>query len=181
MISNHIMVLLEQIREVREGGAVERAHTVPHHGSYNNAQHQWGAAMLYLQLHPDPQMDTLSAILTHDLGERWVGDIPAPTKWAKPELKKVLSEMEQDCLDHLGLDDADLLEEEEARWLKAVDLLDLYLWTLDQQALGNQHVKVVTENILKYVDDHADDLPEEVLEVYDNFQWDRSADDIPNQ
>jgi hypothetical protein len=37
----------------RSGGRVERCHGLPHHGTYSNASHQWGVAMLMHYLWPD--------------------------------------------------------------------------------------------------------------------------------
>jgi 5'-deoxynucleotidase YfbR-like HD superfamily hydrolase len=171
--------IIRQIIEVREGGLVERAHTVPHLGSYNNAQHQWGAAMLYLQLRRgthDPA--TVVVILTHDLGERWAGDLPAPTKWKlSTPANRELHTIEEKCLRYLGF--SAVLSPEEARWAKAVDLLELFLWSHEQIALGNQNVKVIVANIRAFVDEHWDDLPEEVQHVYDVYAWDRTSDRFP--
>lgn len=171
--------LIKQIKEVREGGMVERAHTLRHLGSYNNAQHQWGAAMLYMQLRRgsvDPI--TLQVILTHDIGERWVGDFPAPAKWQfTPEAGAELADMEHETLTYLGFNWP--LEPDEARWAKAVDLLEFYLWCLEQQALGNRNVDGVISRVLDYVREHIDEIPEEVQMVYDEYSWSRTPDLLP--
>ena len=68
-----------RVIQMRECSHVERAHTLPHHGSYTNGQHSHDALSLYLVLHPDPQVETMRYIHSHDYGERWCGDMPATT------------------------------------------------------------------------------------------------------
>lgn len=173
--------IVRKLMEAREGGAVERCHTLPHLGSYNNAQHQWGAAMLYLQLrHGTYEAKTLVAILTHDLGERWAGDLPAPVKWALSESSNhELHEIESKCINYLGFHI--VLSKEEARWAKAVDLLELFFWANEQLALGNMNAQRMIANILHYVADNLDSIPEEVQHVYDTYHWERTSDRFPFQ
>lgn len=130
--------LLTRIAATREAGTVRRCHIVPHHGQYNIAQHSYGAASLLLLLHPCPSRELVKAVLWHDVGERWLGDMPAPAKWDNPELGRVYEEAEQKLLERLGL--AQKLTDEELNWLKAVDTLDLWLWCREEEALGNEAV-----------------------------------------
>lgn len=45
------MNTVDCILNARAGGAVQRCHTIRHHGEYTNAQHQWGVAMLLWYLY----------------------------------------------------------------------------------------------------------------------------------
>jgi 5'-deoxynucleotidase YfbR-like HD superfamily hydrolase len=163
---------------IREGAAVERCHTLPHHGSYSNGAHQYGCAMLYLELHPAPSLYTLRAILTHDLGERWVGDNPAPAKWSMPkELRAALAGLEDQCLEAMSLKYD--LTENEAKWLKAVDCLDLWLWGHEQVAMGNRNAQVVIDNLDKYFALKPEMLPRPVEAFLLNYKWTRTPDEIP--
>jgi len=130
--------ILTQVLATREAGTVRRCHIFPHHGPYNIAQHSYGAVSLLLLLHPEPSLNLVKAVLWHDVGERWLGDMPAPAKWDNPELGRVYEEAEQKLLARLGL--AQELTDEELNWLKAVDTLDLWLWCREEEALGNEAV-----------------------------------------
>lgn len=132
---------LTQVLATREAGTVRRCHTVPHHGQYNLAQHSYGAVSLLLLLHPEPSLNLIKAVQWHDVGERWLGDMPAPAKWDNPDLGRVYEEAEQKLLERLGL--AQKLTDEELNWLKAVDTLELWLWCREEEALGNEAVSAM--------------------------------------
>lgn len=174
------MISIKKIIEAREGGAVERCHTTPHIGEYSNAKHQWGAAMLYLQLRgATAEGDTVTAILTHDLGERWAGDVPAPAKWAlsKSWLRE-LERNEKKCLDYLGIGVG--LSEAEWRWVRGVDLLDLFLWAHEQVNMGNRSCERIIANILAYVYEHHADYPGPIHAVLQQYRWERTGDNFPS-
>jgi hypothetical protein len=82
------------IVQSRSGGRVERCHGLPHLGTYSNATHQWGVAMLMHYIWPDDFPRLALVCLTHDVPEAWVGDIPAPTCRYTPGLKESLSAAE---------------------------------------------------------------------------------------
>lgn len=163
---------------IREGSAVERAHTLPHHGSYTNGAHQYAAAMLYLELHPDPQFKTVRAILAHDLGERWCGDIPAPAKWSMSKvLRAELEQLEVQALRSIGQEWN--LTDPESRWLKAVDCLELWLWGYEQLAMGNRNAQKVIDNIDRYFSLTKTPMPRSVVEFMADYRWTRTDDEIP--
>jgi len=129
---------ITQVAATREAGTVRRAHIIPHHGVYNVAQHSYGAASLLLLLNPDPSIALVKAVLWHDVAERWMGDVPAPVKMRQPELAEMIYDEEERILGALGL--AQDLRTEEVLWLRAVDTLDLWLWSREEEALGNRAV-----------------------------------------
>jgi len=167
--------MIEQIRKIREAGHVERCHTVPHIGSYNVAMHSWHAAMILVELWPEASRNLIMQVLWHDAAERWTGDIPATAKWQFPGLKEASDNAEKNCFHRLNFPLVNLTEEEEL-WLHAVDGLELYLWCLDQEAFGNQHIKTMKENIFDWVDDNTSQIPLPVLKIFQNYKWHRSAD-----
>lgn len=125
--------ILNQILAAREGGAVERCHATPHIGTYTNAQHCYGAVSLLLILHPNPSVDLIRAVQFHDVAERWLGDVPATGKGAfRNEYEEAEARLQMD------LDLMPLLGEEDHNWLRAVDILDLWLWAREQLYLGNR-------------------------------------------
>ena len=168
-----------RILKIREGAAVQRCHTIPHHGSYSNGAHQYGCVMLYFHLHPTPHMLTVRAILAHDLGERWVGDNPAPAKWSMDaDLRIELEGLEHRALRSLG--EMWELGPEEARWLKAVDMLDMWLWCHEQIALGNQYAQIICDRIDKLFNEKPENYPEQVIAFVADYYWTRTSDDIPS-
>lgn len=132
-----------QITATREAGTVRRCHVVPHHGQYNIAQHSYGAASLLLLLHPHPSLNLIKAVMWHDVGERWLGDMPSPAKSVNPQLREVYEEAERRVLATIGLLPGLMPDEEE--WLKAVDILDLWLWSREEAALGNTAVDQIVQ------------------------------------
>lgn len=163
-----------RVLKLREAGHVQRCHTVPHHGSYSVAEHSWQAATLLIALHPDPSPDLLKAVLLHDVAERWTGDVPNYAKVADRHLATALGNREQEIQRVLGVDL--YLTTEDEWWLKAVDVLELWLWTEDQDALGNQHVSRVRENIVEFMNSHGAVLPREVLTFWGFQEWERQSD-----
>lgn len=160
---------------LREASKVERAHTLPHHGSYTDGQHSYDATMLYLALCPEPSFKVVKAILGHDLGERWCGDLPAPAKWSDTEMSKRHALLEERCLVHLGFDST--LTVEEAGWLKAMDTVELWLWGHEQLALGNRNAECILTNLASFFARTA--LPDPVRAFLDDYQWTRTPDEIP--
>lgn len=159
----------ERIEATREGGLVERCHGTPHHGSYNVAQHSFGAVSLLLLLCPAPSLWLIKAVQWHDVAERWLGDMPSPAKSVNAELGRVYEETELKVLHTLGLDYCADLSPEEADWLKAVDILELWLWTLEEETAGNAWVTNMRLSCEVAVDKlrHAGRFPAEAAAYYD--------------
>ena len=122
---------------LREAGNVSRLHTVPLIQKYTVAGHSWGMAMMCLALHPLPRPDLIKACLLHDVAERLIGDVPAPTKWRFEQLTKELDKAEQEAMTELGIN-FNLLPDEEI-WLRALDLLDLLLFCVEEERMGNRN------------------------------------------
>jgi 5'-deoxynucleotidase len=96
-----------------------------------NADHQGRCVQLLLALHPKPSVALIWAVAYHDLGERWVGDLPGPFKQAHPELAAQHAEVEADYAGlAMGLRVLDDLSREDLRWLKLVDRLEAYAFMM---------------------------------------------------
>lgn len=169
---NKTAQLIQRVQAMREGGHVMRAHTMPYHGEYTVASHSWQIVTLLLLLHPKPSLQLLRAAHFHDVPERWTGDSPATAKWTFPGLKEALDGAEEHVAQRFGLDLE--LNEEDHAWLKAVDILELYMWTLDQEALGNRHVASIERNCLRWFDENARYLPGPVVEFLQEYRWSRT-------
>lgn len=127
---------------VREAGAVTRCHTTPHLGVHDVAQHSWGVAAIVAILHPNPSAELLKACLFHDVAERWTGDVPYPMKRYAGDHDPAIEEAIHDKLKLPW----QLSSPEDRLWLKAADLLDFYLWCVDQNRLGNRNVGYARRN-----------------------------------
>lgn len=143
--------LLFRVRQVRAGGRVRRCHNVHITGSpYNVAEHSWGAAMLFHALWPEDFPRMALAVLTHDVAEAVVGDIPSPTiRYTKT--RELLESIEERVNEHYGIPSASDLTSEDHAKLKAVDRLELYLWAIEQRLQGNQFAGEVEEEIAFYL------------------------------
>jgi 5'-deoxynucleotidase YfbR-like HD superfamily hydrolase len=164
------------VNALRECSDVERCHTLPHHGSYSVGKHSYDAVMLLFTLYPgEPSMALVKAMLSHDLGERWCGDIPAPAKWSDGEYAKRSAALERRCLIHIGWDIP--LDAEDQRWLSAIDKVELYLWAQNQIRMGFAVAGSVVGNLLSWFK-HAD-LPPEVHTFLTNHNWQRTPEQLP--
>lgn len=131
--------IVRRVVQARLGGKVERCHGIPHHGSYSNAAHTWGALVLLWQLFPEHWVRVSPVLLAHDVGEGWLGDIPAPTMRYVPGLRDTITGMEGMIVSDLGFDTEFGLTKEEHAAFKACDRLELYLWANEQYLMGNQY------------------------------------------
>lgn len=148
----------------RSGGRVERCHGLYHNGSYSNAAHSWGVAMLMHALWPEDFPRLAYHCLAHDIPEAWMGDIPAPTMRFIPGMKEVVGPIEDALMRRLNMPPINNLAEADHAKLKACDWLEFYLWTRDQDALGNQFAHEGRLEIEAYIDKMG--LPSPAWEVF---------------
>jgi 5'-deoxynucleotidase YfbR-like HD superfamily hydrolase len=134
----------DKLQFIQEGGAVQRFHVRPGVTVNTDAEHSWGVAMLccLLSSAPGPSATLLLAALTHDLGEQYVGDTPAPAKWASGTAE-ALEKAENDVLAHYELSFQPYLSKYELRLLKMADALDGMLHCCREAALGNRTVSPI--------------------------------------
>lgn len=127
--------------QTRQGGAVERCHNIPHTRRYSTGQHQWGVAMLMHALWPEDFPRLALICLTHDVPEGWVGDIPSPTlRSIDPEARRQIMLIEQRIARDLDLPHDLDLSPEDAQKVRFCDLVELLLWCMEEQAMGNTYV-----------------------------------------
>jgi len=165
-------------KAVREAGVIQRVHTVQSNGSYTNAEHTYHALSLLFVLYPgQPSMNLVKAMLWHDAAERWTGDIPGPMKYSIPELAKLVEEVENACFAEMGIDFE--LTEQEQKWLRAIDKIELWLWSHDQLALGNQNADEIQRTLYDLFMTGAIPLPKECQDFVREFRWGRLTDKPP--
>lgn len=168
----------DRLKARREGGMVERAHTVPHHGSYSVAAHSYNVAQIIITFHGNPSVELICAALDHDVPERWVGDTPSCAKWLSPDLKDSLKVAEEAVEDRFRIGHA--LTFEERRWLRAADILELYLWAQEQVFAGNRFCQSVIDNIDGYLSEQMPGwMPQPLELLYIEYNVERLPD-LPN-
>jgi hypothetical protein len=149
-----------RIRQTRAGGRTERCHGIPHQGSYSNAQHQWGVAMLMHALWPEDFPRLALHCLSHDVPEAWVGDMPATTKRYSPGMREQLTSLEDRIQRDLGLPEDASLGEDDAEKVRSCDHLELYIWGREQSLMGNKFVHEMLRELEKFFEERPFRFPE---------------------
>lgn len=105
------------------------------------AEHTFNGLMLLTFLYDNaPPQNLMMAFLLHDAGERWVGDIPYPTKLKLPSVDWDSME-KHELRQRTGIDAAkwdDRLSLPERNVLKVIDLLEGYLYCLHETRAGGK-------------------------------------------
>lgn len=160
------METLDRIRSVREAGRVERCHLVPHLKEYNNAMHQWGVACLCRILWPE-ERQLVDFAMFHDVPERWTGDIPGQFLSGKHALRESLEHADTTIMEGIGLPCEHSMPLQDWLKLRAADKLELWLWTWEEEAMGNRMVLGIRKELDKMFDasDAEGNLPKEVVAV----------------
>ena len=126
----------ETLQIIRTSSYLKRYHTLPSHEHQTIAHHSWNVAALVQFMWPDCRKDLILAALYHDVPEALTGDIPAPFKWANPDISEILERAEKQFLEKYGLG-TDLTDAEK-RMLSIADTLELVLYCQEQVSMGNQ-------------------------------------------
>lgn len=140
----------------REAAKVERAHTLPHIGSYPVGLHSANMALLLMLLNPAAKLPLVRACLLHDAPERWLGDVPAPLKWYSAELKDALHAADHRVAVEVFKYDEHALSTEDLQWLKAVDAMEFWMWCIDQLHMGNHTVVHAERHVRHYLRERAE-------------------------
>lgn len=171
---NRMTPLHTKILATREAGYVKRGHNCRFLGEYNIAEHSWQALALLFRLHPAPSQRLIWGIAFHDVAERYFGDQPASVGWLAPELRAAQKVAEAEAARRLGIQFD--LDEDEERWLLAIDRLELLMWTEDQAALGNRHVSNVDRTVREWFRDTWDRIPKPVQDYLSTYEWHRTSE-----
>jgi hypothetical protein len=173
--------LIIQAQALREGGHVQRCHTMPILGDASNARHCYNMAILLELLWPTELPAYMyRAVLKHDTAERWVGDTPAPAKYSiyKP-LGKALREAEMVVEQALGIDEDLTLGEHDEAWLKGVDMLEYLMFCEDQLNLGNRNVFRSIVNVKAMLESPW--VPDPIRQFARHYSWSRTADVVQGE
>ena len=158
----------EDALSLRASGHVKRWHTIRTLTQQTVAEHSGQALTLLLILHPDPSMNLVKALLWHDSSERLVGDIPAPIRRAFPSFAAEYEQLELVvAMKHHPSAIVDLTDDEK-RWLKAIDTLELLMHVAEEIKLGNAAFRAIYVRALDYL--LTDATPVEVREFIDWYE-----------
>jgi hypothetical protein len=165
----------DKLKVLREAGYVERCHTLPHVGSYNIAQHCYGALNILLLTHPKPSVSLIKAVMWHDAHERFLGDTPATALWADGEFARLYDRLgariDRACGFEQKLTVADRM------WLRAVDKMDLLFWAQEQLGMGNHNAAAVCGSLASWFSHNEIPLP--CKEMIENYDIVRLPDELP--
>lgn len=139
----------EQCAMLREGSSVKRWHT-EHLTCETVANHSHGVAMILCLISPAEYMNAhlLKAAIFHDLAEKEVGDISAPTKWANPTLADALDQASANWERKMGVHV--ILTEGERLLLKIADYMDAAFYALEQRKMGNRYADDVFARLCQF-------------------------------
>ncbi len=158
----------QKLLQARAGGKVERCHGIPHHGSYSNAAHQHGVALIMFYLWPEHFSRLAIYCLTHDTPEFIFGDIPAPTLRYVSGFRGQLEELEATYSRSIGLPAEVDLSHEDHAMLKACDVLEFYLWCREQEAQGNRYVEEALSEVKRFMNEKP--LPQRAQDFFQYYQ-----------
>jgi 5'-deoxynucleotidase YfbR-like HD superfamily hydrolase len=110
--------------------------------------------------------------LFHDVPERWTGDWPAQVIVRQPEARKALAEEDRRISAFLALPSEHALSGKDFARFKAADRLELWLWTWEEEAMGNRMVLGVREELDKMFEAAEADgsIPPEISEIIEEFR-----------
>ena len=171
---------IEKVLRLREAGFVRRCHTARIVGEYDVAQHSYGMMTLLYVLHPEPTKALYTAILLHDVHERFTGDIPAPIKHLNSGLYERFRDVAELVEVKIGIDKPlTFLTHEERQWVRTLDNLEFFLFCNDQiYGFGNDHMKRCLQTAEKWFKDNFSEMPIPCQEFVTNFKWMRTNEQI---
>lgn len=164
---------MDTLEFILNGGETNRFHTIPTLFNQRVDSHSFNVAMLVALMAQDADpkegeglsVPLLMAALTHDLSEHKVGDLPAPTKRAMPQVhveeeeetklysfREYWGMMENNHLRAVGLDWEHLLAPKQQRWLKLADAMEGALFCIRERMMGNRLIVTVFGNFRSYIE-----------------------------
>ena len=165
---------VDRVKATREAGNVRRFHVVPHVGEYTVGKHSYDAVSMLLVLHPNPSIHLVKALLWHDGGERWVGDMPRPAGQYAKVLLEAHNEANLSAIQTWEMYEGfECLTDEDYRWLNAIDTLEAWVWCHDQIAFGNRHCQRTLLYLSNSIENSFINFPKPCREFYTKYTWAR--------
>ncbi len=168
---------VDRVKATREAGNVRRFHVVPHVGEYTVGKHSYDSVSMLLVLHPSPSIYLIKALLWHDGGERWVGDMPRPAENYSDALVYAHNEANLAAVQAWGMYEGfEHLTDEDFRWLNAIDTLESWVWCQEQVAFGNRHCEKTLLYLSRSIARQLENFPEPCCEFYAKYKWSRLSE-----
>ncbi len=165
---------VDRIKATREAGNVRRFHVVPHVGEYTVGKHSYDAVSMLLVLHPNPSIHLVKALLWHDGGERWVGDMPRPAGHYSKVFRDAHNEANLGAIQTWEMYEGfEHLSDEDFNWLNAIDLLESWVWCQEQIAFGNRHCERTLLYLSRSIVLQASNFPEPCINFFAEYKWTR--------
>lgn len=119
---------------------VKRYHTWTTIQQQNVGEHTCQILRIFTEVFGPPGAEVTQAILWHDGGELWTGDVPFDAKRESPQLKDTLSDLDLTAVKFLsaGRYPTTLPQEDRDR-VKVCDLLEMWEFSQMEVRLGNTH------------------------------------------
>lgn len=137
----------------RYAGQVTRFHNWPVHRQQSVGEHTWQMLRIYESIWGPIPPHTTSAILWHDAGELFVGDISHPAKAAHPDLKRAADTAEAVALRNMRRGPTFELTPSEKLRLRMVDMIDVYEFSLVEMEMGNAYAEPIVRTAGQAMDD----------------------------
>jgi hypothetical protein len=140
--------------DTRLAGQVQRYHTWPTIRKQTIAEHTWQILRIYSCV-DELNVNTALAIIYHDIGEHYTGDIPYPVKAQNPELKKEMDVLELQSwaaqLTAWEVPHIHALDIADKKFFKLVEIIEMAEFGLDEVCLGNSHGLLIADRCLRHV------------------------------
>ena len=157
--------------------AVTRYHTHPRLRTETVGHHSANVCAILLRIEPNCARDLLVRALMHDVPEYYTGDVPAPAKWDSPDLKDELDRREGYYIVKHSIPDPELTPQQ-GTLLKAADMLDLVLSSIEEVKMGNSYANKLVSTGREYImglglPGHARRAIEAMIEEVWEYQYER--------
>ena len=154
------------LKEVLRAGSVIRYHSTMIDKKQRVDSHSWEVAIILAHIYGPITSDLMLYALTHDCSEQSTGDIPAPVKRDKPELKDIFDELEDEYMrDVLSISHPEFTLEEKLA-VKYADIISGIYFTTCRVNAGDREAIPIRDKWIEY----ASSLPflneacEEIIE-----------------
>jgi 5'-deoxynucleotidase YfbR-like HD superfamily hydrolase len=161
-----------QLDAIVGGAHTRRFHTVNTIQNNSVGHHSFGVALLcFLIAGGNPSKQLLMAALTHDIGEQFTGDMPAPAKRAMG-IRESFGAVEEEALNALGLSFP--TDQNDTYILKLADALDGMLFCITERTLGNVGIERAYNNFRGYAVGvlNASDIDHDIFNAI-NLMWEQ--------
>jgi 5'-deoxynucleotidase YfbR-like HD superfamily hydrolase len=109
----------------------------------------------------------IKAILYHDLHEGIIGDVPYPTKRVTPSMRAEFDKLEASINAEYRLEVE--LTKEEHSVLTALDMLEFYMYLVQERKLGNQNNEEEFQLAIGSLVDLRQEIPCHLRSTWDNI------------